>query len=165
MSRELKHETFADISEELRSISRSATYCEIDQPKVFGKPIAFYFTELADRIDAAELALSNMAAMREALTNLTRYGESDIRQLEQLAKRAIDNDIYGGGILQSLCEAIREGKEALSAPARQCDVGTPEQQKARHDAYCFLDVCCNYSCRECFAKWAQMPYAEEGGAE
>ena len=64
---------------------------------------------------------NDMKAMREALTNLTRYEESDIRQLEQLAKRAIDNEIYGGGILQSMCEAIREGKEALSAPPRNCD--------------------------------------------
>ena len=63
----------------------------------------------------------NAAAMREALKNLTRFAESDIMQLETLAQRAIDNDIYGGGILQAIIEAIRDGKEALSKPPRNCD--------------------------------------------
>ena len=63
----------------------------------------------------------NAAAIREALKNLTRFAESDIMQLETLAQRAIDNDIYGGGILQAITEAIREGKEALSKPPRNCD--------------------------------------------
>lgn len=111
----------------------------------------------------------NTAAMREALTNLTCFEESDIRQLEQLAKRAIDNDICGGGILQALCGAIREGKAALAAPPRQFDVGKPEEQLSRWGVYCkegkarclvqgkwrFIN------CTACFADWAQMPYEEE----
>lgn len=47
-----KPENTADITAELRSLSRSAECCEL-LPKVFGKPISFYFAELADRIDAA----------------------------------------------------------------------------------------------------------------
>ena len=113
---------------------------------------------------------NNQMKMREALTNLTRFEEQDIRQLEQLAKRAIDNDIYGGGILQSLCEAIREGKEALSAPARQCDVGTAEQQAERFAKYCDRFHRCNgcpccgkMKYNRCEYIWAQMPYKAEKG--
>lgn len=46
-------------------------------------------------------------------------------------------------------------------PRRNCDVGTPEEQMQRHDAYCLSGVCCNYFCRLCFAQWAQMPYGDK----
>lgn len=103
-----------------------------------------------------------MAAMREALKNLTRFEESDIRQLEYLAKRAIDNDIYGGGILQALCGAIRDGKAALSAPPRNCDIGDVDEQERRYrastdDAYHTLTL-------TNVLKWEQMPCVE-GAAE
>ena len=64
---------------------------------------------------------NNMAATRKALENLTRFTEVDIRGLENLAKYAIDHSMYGGGVLQAVAGAIREGKKALSAPARNCD--------------------------------------------
>ena len=47
-----KHETYSEITAELRELSEGAVYCEL-QPKVFGKTISLYFAELADRIDAA----------------------------------------------------------------------------------------------------------------
>lgn len=50
-----KPENTAEISAELRELSRSAKYCEL-QPTVYGKPIDVYFAELADRIDAATAA-------------------------------------------------------------------------------------------------------------
>lgn len=113
----------------------------------------------------ANLPIGNMAAVREALKNLTRFAESDIRQLECLAKRAIDNNIYGGGILQALCGAIREGKSALSAPPRNCDVGTAEEQASRFIALCDSLKCPSCPCRfgkttDCALNWAQMPYEE-----
>ena len=65
---------------------------------------------------------SNVKEMREALENLVRFEEADLRQLEHLANRAIDEDIYGGGILLAIVGAIREGKKALAAsPPRNCD--------------------------------------------
>ena len=47
---------------------------------------------------------------------------------------------------------------ALSAPPRNCDVGTPEEQIERHNSYCLSGVHCTYTCRRCYAQWAQMPY-------
>lgn len=58
----------------------------------------------------------NQMKMREALVNLTRFAEVDIRGLENLAKYAIDHSMYGGGVLQAVAGAIREGKNALAAP-------------------------------------------------
>ena len=118
--------------------------------------VAMFLRSIADRIEAIDSADAwrslytpgNAAAMREALVWMS----------ERMNAAVHDGsfDCY---------EALRKIEAALSAPARQCDVGTPEQQKARHDAYCFLNVCCNYSCRECFTKWAQMPYAKKGDGD
>ena len=50
---EPNQETYADISDELRTLSKSSKYCEL-QPTVEGRPISVYFAELADRIVTAE---------------------------------------------------------------------------------------------------------------
>ena len=55
---------------------------------------------------------------------------------------------------------------ALAVPPRNCDVGTPEEQKQRYDSYCFSRGCGNcplFDEEGCNFAWAQMPY-EEGGA-
>ena len=128
--------------------------------------------KLNDALTEQNGKFGNAAAMREALKNLTRFEESDIRQLETLAQRAIDNDIYGGGILQAITYAIREGKEALSKPPRNCDEGTAEEQYKR-----FIDYCCSKcdgsNCKhgvniedeiyKCAIQWEQMPYEPKEG--
>ena len=57
-------------------------------------------------------------------------------------------------------------KSALASPARNCDVGTADEQLKRHEKWC--DAIRNGqsgyhcsdapSCSACFAKWSQMPY-------
>ena len=69
-----KPEHTADISAELRTLSRSAECCEL-QPKVFGKPIAQYLAELADRIDAA--TASDAMRIKEAIAYLECVGETE----------------------------------------------------------------------------------------
>ena len=57
-------------------------------------------------------------------------------------------------------------------PCRNCDVGTADEQYARHDRYCESQSTCEKClerdaadlCVSCFANWAQKPY-EEGGAK
>ena len=98
----------------------------------------------------------NAAAMREAL--------EQIRDM-----------IMGGGFdgrspahIVNICDA------ALSAPARNCDVGTAEEQKDRFMEFCDDERGDRRHCRncrlcnacDCELAWAQMPYkAQEGGAE
>ena len=68
-------------------------------------------------------------------------------------------------------KAIREAHEAvnaaLSAPPRNCDVGTPEEQHNRFMRFCgskSMGYCWGRGCRKCMAQWGQLPY-EEGGAK
>ena len=63
----------------------------------------------------------------------------------------------------SPCSAIIRARNALSAPPRQCDIGTAEEQEERYKAT--GEVYHTSTLTNALA-WAQMPYeAEEGGAE
>ena len=116
----------------------------------------------ADRLEAARHTSGNAAAIREALEALVAYWD------------------WGG------YDAMRESRlkdmarAALSAPARQCDVGTAEEQDARFGEFCVIrrtGSCAGCSgsvgsftvangIRECALVWAQMPYkVQEGGAK
>ena len=56
---------------------------------------------------------------------------------------------------------------ALSAPARQCDVGTPEEQNRRFDNFCRGEDCKTCPCNvmpRCHMVWAQTPYEAQEGA-
>lgn len=110
----------------------------------------------------------NQQRMREALENIARYAET---------ARCHTDDVH---ILSFLGEIEGWARSALSAPARQCDVGTAEEQANRFGKLCGKfyneEEPCNEKCPlaslpiihgfpRCQAYWAQTPYAEEGGAE
>ena len=101
---------------------------------------------------------SNMAIVREAL----EYASRVLAKWRQDAPFSAWNE-YG--------EAIDKCRAALSAPPRNCDVGTAEEQAQRIDAFCKshgTDKNGYYRCEECpllkidrcELKWAQMPYNE-----
>ena len=90
-------------------------------------------------------AIGNCAKMLEAL-----------KQILALAKTK------GLFEIQALAET------ALAEPARNCDVGTEEEQICRHvqesGLECNLETPCHnraMECRKCFAKWSQLPYKSE----
>lgn len=147
MSRELRRETLAEISEELRNLSKSAKYCEL-QPTVFGKPIALYLGELADRINATEQNPGNAAAIRSALVRIVNW--FDEGGWDEDAEEEMD----------SMLEAANT---ALAKPPRNCDVGTAEDWQKRFNRFCERQVACrlcpadgsNCGCRW---GWLQMPY-------
>ena len=63
-------------------------------------------------------------------------------------------------------------KELLITPPRNCDVGTPQEQIARHQNYCGNgsgNIRCinspNSECKKCFGKWMQLPYEAKEGVE
>ena len=92
----------------------------------------------------------NVAAMREAL-------------------ESAENELWSRG-------AFDESKKcaaALSAPARNCDVGTAEEQERRYEKFCdshkWVDddganacssQCPLYNALDCALHWAQMPYGK-----
>jgi len=125
--------------------------------------------ELADRLGAAlkreREASGDCAKMREALKPWIAFAEW---LLENAGKDGLGRAIREDGPI--IRQRLEELHAALSAPPRQCDVGTAEEQVNRHKEWCVRHACkicmMRYSCRECFAKWAQIPYrAEEGGNE
>lgn len=97
----------------------------------------------------------NTAAMREALN-----------QAQRVLHCAIVAGILGG---KDAHEALNGITAALSAPPRNCDVGTIEEQAERFCRFCLSRNCCdcpftNRAYGECGVFWSQMPY-EEGGAK
>lgn len=60
---------------------------------------------------------------------------------------------------------------ALAEPLKNCEVGTPEEQDARHSQWCChygidgtMDVPCAHqdmSCSLCVLRWSQKPYESE----
>lgn len=64
--------------------------------------------------------------------------------------------------------------ESLKKSLRNCDLGTAEEQGARHSKWCRkygidgdMEVACAHqdmNCTLCALRWAQMPYGE-GGAK
>ena len=82
------------------------------------------------------------------------------------------------GELELLHLIVNKARAALAAPPRNCDVGTPVEQRARFDKFCrsnswdeidgahCMSSCPLYhgDCSRCEElEWAQMPY-QEGGA-
>ena len=101
--------------------------------------------------------VGNAAAMREALENVRCYLLLQYMRLHR-------ENTEGGGYYERILDVVNS---ALSAPPRNCDVGTPDEQCERHNRWCYHErnkECAAIECVLCFAKWAQMPY-EKGGAK
>ena len=172
----MSEETSDDISAELRVLSRCGKYDE-RQPTVEGRPIWFYFAELADRIDVAcgrkancpesvqecgfkldVLRGVNVAAMPDALARIV-----------ELAKAWADP---GADAAVTLGLIIDKAESALSKPLRNCDVGTEFEQVGRFKEFCHAHFCDHCPCRvdeidpshyetdPCPVIWAQLPYDE-----
>lgn len=101
--------------------------------------------------------VGNSAALREALKDNTQL----------LA--VVHSDEYTAEIT----EQIDKNTSVLAAPARNCDVGTADEQADRFKAFCYAnrtpDNECSKGCQfndtsavcYCQARWAQMPYEED----
>ncbi len=97
---------------------------------------------------------SNVKAMRESLESVRNWC------LNRLVNASYQVTVEG------LLSVVNE---ALSAPPRNCDVGTPKEQSARFDAHCRKHMGC-LTCplrekdggvpKHCEFAWAQMPYEE-----
>ena len=106
--------------------------------------------------------VGNAAEMREALENIAGYAETARCHTEE------------AHVLGYLEQIEKWANAALSAPARNCDVGTAEEQTRRMAAeYCAVQKSCYESpsgrqCPlykegvDCRLIWAQMPYKEGG---
>ena len=122
-----------------------------------------HFREVAKMIPHEEVDVSKMetatptgnaAAMREALL------EASIALSDATHHHMTEDDAK---------ECLAVVVAALSAPPRNCDVGTPKEQSARFDAHCRKHMGC-LTCplrekdggvpKHCELAWSQMPYKE-----
>lgn len=122
--------------------------------------VAAHFAQLLTK--ATTPAPGNAAALREALEYIAWKSRNAINSKTTGAERA--------NVLAAYLMDFRDtARAALAAPARNCDVGTAEEQKERFKAFCEERDC--YKCpfygnSDCPLEWAQMPFATaEGGAE
>ena len=113
---------------------------------------------------------SNLQELKDAAIELMKF------TCNSCERRFCEEDVEeeDGQSVPSPCSAIIRMRNALSAnPIRNIDVGTPEEQAQRIDAFCKshgTDENGCYRCEECpllgidrcELKWAQMPY-DEGG--
>ena len=102
---------------------------------------------------------NDMKAMREACTNIAEYAN---------AAKCHTTDAH---ILGYLDQIESWAKAAISAPPRNRDAGTADEQYQRFKKYCKKKTGgCGRAdrydnpCAYCFSQWAQMTYTE-GGAK
>ena len=96
--------------------------------------------------------LGNAAKMREALENIAEYDKAAACHTED------------AHLLGYLNQIERWVEAALSAPPRNCDVGTPDDQHNRFMRFCdskSMGYCWGRCCRKCMAEWLQLQYVRE----
>ena len=104
------------------------------------------------------LQVGNAAKMREALEKCDAL-------LQRITKSAFFLDANMGLTIDTM-NVGNAITEALSAPPRNCDVGTVEEQKKRFRDFCIRSKCdscpCSGECNwaYCAIRWSQMPYEE-----
>ena len=115
-----------------------------------------------------EIVPGNAAALREALEKAKLYFDH----------RGEETNLDDAGMA---IDAITSIDAALAAPARNCDVGTAEEQIKRFETFCNKSFDCGVphgncgACplwtsgtmgHDCEIKWSQLPFApaEKGGA-
>ena len=124
------------------------------------------------------MASKNEAASRQPVTDCNRLGNVDkMREALEKADAALSLISKSSWFVDAnfaetigVIEAGKAIQAALSAPPRNCDVGTAKEQSERFMEFCVGQDCgrtCplsdNYDSR-CEFAWSQMPY-EEGGAK
>lgn len=178
-----KQETVADIVAEKR---REAQHIRNINDTPRGRREALDLDEEADRIEAAvefTLAVETAKSAGEGFAAGEQSAKERSCKLGNAAaiREALSDACYAmhnflktqNGGCDEMAKALDKAKSALSAPARNCDVGTVEEQSERYHALCDSNKCTSCPCKftvrtycalNCALIWEQMPY-EEGGAK
>lgn len=129
---------------------RLEAYCSSDQ-----KTAAIEQRDNGDAQKTADVAQGSAAAIREALESVVKYLGDIVPTRREI-------------------ELVKSARAALAAPARNCDVGTAEEQAERFEAECKRHDHCT-PCpvhrvwgefkegkpKSCQMIWGQMPYEEK----
>ena len=109
------------------------------------------------------------AACRQPVTDCHGLNAAAMREALEAAIPIMRSCLFDYYNTTSVNKVVGEMKAALSAPPRNCDVGTTKEQSARFDAHCRKHMGC-LTCplrekdggvpKHCELAWAQMPYEE-----
>ena len=138
------------------------------------------FREVAKMIPHEEVAVSKMETTTPTREESSVVGNSAaMRDALMEASIALSSAIHHHMTDDDAKECLAVIESAISAPPRNCDVGTAEEQEKRFYAFCGYNrfqsgikgmcssLCPCIRCRDmcnCLTKWSQMPY-EKGGAK
>lgn len=152
----------SDNQETIIAIIQEMNYGPIPKHKLDIELLRHY----ADRLVAAyRRVMVNMHKMRDALEYVLHFDATDEAAMEDGLTDAERIAEYADHI----AECQKKAKEALAAPPRNCDVGTPEEQLDRYGLFrqekCLIcesrhscHICGERYRMKCMMKWAQMPY-------
>ena len=108
------------------------------------------------------------AYKNQSVTNCNRFGNAGRMRdaFENIAEyaKAAECHTEDAHLLGYLNQIAMWAEDALSAPPRNCDVGTPEDQHNRFMRFCdskSMGYCWGRGCRKCMAQWGQIPYEGE----
>ena len=153
-----------------------------------------YLLDLANRIERAANNLESSFGMALSIEEGLRKRDREragsataMREALEKVHKAFRDGLIGAHAIATDTEAEAlfrlwhtEIPAALAAPARNCDVGTAAEQKARHDRFCsrhYKAECVDSQCFGCPAHdektetdcefvWGQLPFDQaEGGAK
>lgn len=143
-------ETIKDIIQDMR------VFADI-YPRTVGKDFVKMRKSLecfADRIEKVVINC-NQLKMRKALENIKECYENDYLSLDR-----DPGDV--------LCNAALLAENALSAPPRNCDIGSAAEQYKRWNNFCLKIKSCadcklngDGSYAKCFLKFLRMPYKKD----
>ncbi len=182
-----KQETISDIVREMRTLGRLDEKLTDKIPRSLQ---ALGLRTYADRIEAAAKREREAGAEAAQICGeigemigreATREKSSQVCNAAKMHEALVKADAAFSRIVKSawFIEAnFHETKEvmdagnaieaALAAPTRNCDVGTADEQEARHSKWCChygidgtKDVPCAHpdmECSLCVLRWSQMPY-------
>ena len=107
----------------------------------------------------------NAAKMREALEEARRFVSASAHRTDR--DLIVMDDEKRGVYVLCPKDTLIKIDAALSAPPRNCDIGTAEEQYRRFLKFCHGEICekCPmHDARSCKFAWAQLTYGE-GGAK
>ena len=172
-----ENETVADIIAEMRGDANADEYTP---DGILGQKLNY----IANRLDAAhKREIEAIAAKCCQLGRLAGYGASEIKHQQELVVNAAKlrealvqvkkkiahlcgNLNAPGSLVASRMEINGIINAALAAPARNCDVGTAEEQAKRLHRFCISQDCVTCPCDRgkadgrCEFAWMQLPYEE-----
>ena len=188
------HETIADIVTEMRKRAEEVYVGQSGYPESWKDQMDYgEIYELADRIEAANKreheatiekssVVGNNASIREVLEKFNAVDlswlefplDGDSSTIYNSNKKEITIPYWRVAELLNEVKAAQDmANSALSAPPRNCDVGTADEQANLFHSFCekfqsciqemcsplcpFIN-CCDVC--HCMTKWLQMPYKE-----